>query len=165
MVFVQSVNRFNHQLGKGLKWGTLALVGILLYEAFTRYVLNSPSVYAMEVATYIFLAYCFLGGGYALLTEAHVRMDAFYSGWSLRKRAIINAVTFPIMTFWLVVLIWKGSIYAIAAIVAGEVTVSSARLPTGPIKVVMVVGATILLVQALAFLIQDLFIARGKRLQ
>lgn len=164
-IFVQSVNWFNYQLARVLSWGLWALIGVLFWEIVTRYIMGKPTCYAMDVATYIFLSYAFLGGGYALLTEAHVRMDAFYSRWSVRRRAIMNAATFLPMAFWLVILIWKGSIYTRLAIECRQVTLSGAHLPIGAIKAVMVAGAAILLLQALAFFIQDLFIARGKPLQ
>lgn len=164
-VFVQSVNWFNYQLARVLSWGVWVLIGVLFWEIVTRYILDNPTVYAMDVATYTFLAYCFLGGGYALITEAHVRMDALYSRWSVRRRAIMNAATFPIMAFWLVILIWRGFIYTRLAIEVGRVTLSAAHLPIGIITAAMVAGAAILLLQALAFFIQDLFIARGKPLQ
>lgn len=164
-IFVQSVKWFNYQLARVLSYGIWVLIGVLFWEIVTRYIMDKPTVYAMDVATYTFLSYCFLGGGYALLTEAHVRMDALYSRWSVRRRAIMNAATFPIMAFWLVILIWKGFIYTRLAIEAGRVTLSAAHLPIGIVTAAMVAGATILLLQALAFFIQDLFIARGKPLQ
>lgn len=164
--FVRYIERFNQRLGKYLGGGVFVLAFIMLYEAVSRYVFNNPTTWSLEIASYCFGVYFLLGGAYVLLRREHVRMDAIYSRWSVRRRAIADAATFSLAVVYLVSLIWKGSIHAVASIRAGERTISAFAALVAPIKVILVVAAVILLLQALAFFIKDISIAvRGKTLE
>lgn len=163
-VFVRSVNWFNYQLGKVLRGFLWALMGVLVVGIISRYGFNAPIIWTKEVTSYIFVSYIFLGGGYILLIGGHVRMDALYSRWSVRRRAIMDAATFSLVAIWLVGYLRVGFKYAITSVMTGETFESGAQTPVGPIKCIIVGGVVILLIQALALFIQDLSIARGKPL-
>ena len=161
--FVTSINRFNYRFGKFVGYLAGAIMFVSFYEIISRYVLNSPTTWSIEIQAYLLGAYFFLGGGYALLTDSFVRMDVFYSRWSVRKRAIVDACTFILVAVWLVVLIWKGFYWAGVSIAVGEHYVSLAKTPVGPIKTILVVGCVMLLLQAIALFIQDVYMAVRRR--
>ena len=163
VVFVRSVARFNERLGQAMTWVIWGLLGILLFETVSRYGFNRPHSWSVEIDAYIFGTYFFLAGGFALLHNEHVRMDALYNHWSPRKQAIADAATFCLVAFYLVTLIWKGVFYAYLACVTGETTASAARTLVGPIKVIMVIGLVAIFLQALAFFIQDIYLATTGR--
>ncbi len=49
------------------------------------------SVIALQESTlYLFGAMFLLAGGAALLADEHVRVDVFYTRWSLRRRAVVD---------------------------------------------------------------------------
>lgn len=163
--FVRSISAFNYRLGNIVRWGFFALMAVMLIEIIARYGFNAPQPWSHEISIYIFLGFFLLAGGYILLTEEHIRMDVLYSRWSVRKRAIADAITFPLVVIWLGALIWKGSVFATRAVITGERYWSLVATPLGPIKVIMVGGCVILFLQALAFFIRDLsIIFRGKDL-
>lgn len=163
VIYVQSIQSMNTHLGKILKFGVVVLVGILLIEAISRYGFNTPTVWSIELSEFIFGFYFFIAGGYVLLREGHVKMDAFYSRWSPKTRAIADLATFPLLAVYLIVFVWGGISSAEEALRFGQHTPSIWGPPLAPIKIIMVVGAVLLLLQGVAFLIRDLsIIFRGR---
>lgn len=162
--FVRSVNGFNYRLGKITSQTIWAIIGILLYGAVSRYVFNSPLDWSHEILAYIFLGYFIIAGGYALLKDAHVRMDVLYSRWSPKRKAITDMATFSLIAVYLVILIWRGIVHSKIAVEIVERTNTNTASLVAPIKIVLVIGLTILLIQAIAFFIQDIYTARGKTL-
>src|SRR4029453_5051827 len=63
-------------------------------EVFMRYVMNSPTSWALDVTPMSFGALFMLGGAYALLKGAHVRTDMLWDKFSDRKKGIIDSVTY-----------------------------------------------------------------------
>ena len=55
-----------------------------------RYVFGWNSIFLQESVTYLHGSIFLLAGGYALLTNDHVRVDIFYGSASPRRRAMID---------------------------------------------------------------------------
>ena len=157
--YVNAIGWFNQLMGKLAGYLILALSGLLFYEAIWRSVFNAPHLWLPEITQYIFWSYAFLGGGYVFLREGHIRMDSFYSRWSPRTRAIVDVVTFPVATVYLVGVIWKMSYYTAISIMIGERQAAGIHTYVGPIKAIMVFGMILVFLEALAFFIKDAHLA------
>lgn len=162
--YVQNISWLNEKVGTVLGALVLVLMGNLLYQAFMRNVFNAPPVWGLESQQFILGYYFIIGGGYALLHGAHVRMDVLYDRWSLRRKALVDIATFSLAIIYFVVLIWAGGIQFIEAVLNAEVSHSVWGPPLAPIKFVIPFGGTLFLLQAIAFFIQDIYILRGKKL-
>lgn len=161
--YVNAIGRFNQRVGKGAGYIIWGLGGLMFYEAISRSAFNNPHAWLHEITMYIFWAFIFLGGGYVFLHEGHVRMDAFYSRWSPRRRAIVDVATFSVAAFYLVGMIWKTSYYTAISIMIGETQAAGIHTYVGPIKAIMVFGIILVLLEAVAFFIKDVHLAiRGK---
>jgi len=66
---------------------------IMTYEVVARYILKSPTIWAMESTQYLFLATTALGGAYVLRHGGHVNVPILYSRLSTRTQAIVDVVT------------------------------------------------------------------------
>ena len=53
------------------------LVGIVLWQVFSRFVLSTPSTYTDELARYIMIYLAFLGAAYAVGHHQHLAVDLF----------------------------------------------------------------------------------------
>ncbi len=160
--FVRYIEAFNARLGKIVSYGLFVMVFILLFEAVSRYIFKSPTPWSVELTMFVFGAYFFIGGGYVLLRGGHVRMDAFYSKFSPKKKAIFDIATFFLAAFFLVTFIWGGILDAAFSIEFGQRYATMWGPPVAPIKIIITAGGVILLLQVLAFLIRDISIIRGK---
>ena len=63
-------------------------------EVFQRYVMDDPTIWALDVTTMSFGALFMLGCAYALLKGAHVRTDMLWDKFSTRKKGWIDTVAY-----------------------------------------------------------------------
>ncbi len=163
--YVYYMNKFSENLGKTMSYAIFPLLGILLIEAFSRYALNNPTIWSIELATFVFGAYFITGGACVLMQRKHVRMNIFYSKWSPRKRAIVDAITFALLAVYVIMFIRGGIASSLYSIVHNHHTASMWGPHYGPIKVITTFGGCLLLLQGVAILIQDIYTAvKGKDL-
>ncbi|SMX32054.1 TRAP transporter small permease subunit [Actibacterium lipolyticum] len=73
-------------------WAVIAVV-VYYYEVIARYVFNSPTNWAHEAMYLMFGMQYLIAGSYAMLTEAHVRVDIFYAPMTRPKKAIADLAT------------------------------------------------------------------------
>ncbi len=157
MIWVDRVNRW---IGRAVMLLVLAMMGILLYSAWTKN-FSIPPIWAIEVAQFTMAAYYLLGGAYALQMDSHVRMDLAYSRWSPRTRAAVDAVTVLFLIFYLGVLLAGGIASTEYALKYGETYYSSWAPRMAPIKIIMCVGIVLMLLQAVSTFFRNVAEARG----
>ncbi len=154
-----TIDKLNDQVGKLVSFLVIAMIGVMVYEVVARYVFNSPTVWAYETVTFLLGAYAILGGAYVLRHGAHVNIDILSARLSPRKRAILDVITSTFFFLFCVVLLWKGAEWAARSVSLSETTWSSWAPPVYPIKILIPVGAFLLLIQGLAKFIRDLLTA------
>ncbi|EMG36393.1 TRAP-type mannitol/chloroaromatic compound transport system, small permease component [Desulfocurvibacter africanus PCS] len=140
------------------------MMAILLFESVSRSFFDSPNLWTMEMAQFTMAAYYLLGGGFALILHSHVRMDVLYSRWFTRKQAKVDAFTSIFLIFYLVVLLYGGISSTAYSIEYDQRNYSAWSPPLAPIKIIMVIGIVLTLLQAIAFFFKDLAQARGEKL-
>ncbi len=94
MIFVKSYIKFidglNSKLGYIISWLTLALVIITCFDVCTRYILNESYPALQELEWHIFSVIFLMGAAYTLIVDDHVRVDVFYSRFSIKQKAWTN---------------------------------------------------------------------------
>ena len=74
IAFVRLVDRLNYGIGRMAMYLLFALMAILMWSTFSKLVLT-PSLWTLEMAQFVMVAYYILGGPYSMQMGAHVRMD------------------------------------------------------------------------------------------
>ncbi len=161
--YVRTVDLFVARLWTGIRWATMAIIGVLAYAVVMRHILGTPSIVAYELAMFTMTVAFIIAGGPLLLQEEHVRMDAFYTRWSPVRKAMMDAATF-VLFIYIVVMVITGFTGTYAAYVAGAHTKSIWSPPLWPLKACITAGCLIMLLQAIANLIRDIATIRGKPL-
>jgi len=105
-----------------------------------------------------------LGGGYSVILKGHVRMDLFYGRWSDKGKAIVDLITAPFFTFYVVFLLIGGISGLDYALRYGQKNYTPWGPPLAPIKLVMVIGIALMLLQSVATFFRDLAKARGEEI-
>ena len=159
--YVIHVTRFNRALGQVLMWGVYVMLAVLLWSAVSRNLLNAPLVWSVETLQFMLAGYYILGGPWAMQQGAHVRMDLIYGRWSRTGRAFADSITAFALIFYLVVLLLGGLSSTQYALEYGQKNYSSWAPPLAPIKIAMVIGIFLMLLQAVAYLIRDVARLRG----
>ena len=93
------ITKLNNKVAFAASLLIFPLIFFLVIEVFFRYVLRSPSNYTYDLAWMTYAAFVFLGGGYALAKDVHVRADVFYVKLKKRGKAIMNMFCYPIFFF------------------------------------------------------------------
>ena len=158
--YVRFIDRVNGWVGLVTMYSIFGMIGILFYSTVTK-TFFLPSLWTLEMAQFAMVAYFLVGGGYSLKMGAHVRMDLAYGRWSPRTQATTDAVTILLLIFYLGILLYGGLSSTAYALEYGERSYSSWRPYMAPIKIVMVCGIVLMLLQAIAMLIRNVAEARG----
>jgi TRAP-type mannitol/chloroaromatic compound transport system permease small subunit len=163
IIYVKHVEAASRAVGKFSMWGLFfGLMGVLLFETISRNIFSLPHLWAVETAMFIMAAYYMLGGGYSMILDGHVRMDLLYGKWSAKRQATTDAITICFLTFYMVFLIIGGISGIDYALTYGQRNYTPWGPPLAPIKIVMMVGIVLMLLQVIATFFKDLAAARGR---
>lgn len=109
VTFVNLVDRLNERVGRGVAWLTLLMVLIAFAVAILRYVYAIGWVWLQESYVWLHGIVFMAGAGYALLHNAHVRVDIFYRPASVRYKAIVDLLGSLLLLSPLVVIVVMAS--------------------------------------------------------
>lgn len=160
--YVRSVETVNRAVGRVIMYMIFVMIGVLLYSALSRTLFNLPLFWVVEMSQFLLVGYYLLGGGYSMQLGDHVRMDLFYSRWSDRGKARMDAFTVLFLIFYLAILLYGALSSTSYALEYGERSYSAWRPYMAPVKIVACVGIFLMLLQAIAELIKDLARLRGE---
>ena len=158
--YVKYVDAINHKIGLFAMYLIFAMIGILFYSTISKNFFE-PSLWTLEMAQFVMVAYYLLGGGYSMQVGSHVRVDLLYDRWSDRTKASVDAVTVMFLLFYLALLLFGGISSTRYALRYGEESYSVWAPYMAPIKIIMCVGITLMILQTLSTFFKDLAKARG----
>jgi TRAP-type mannitol/chloroaromatic compound transport system permease small subunit len=157
---IDGISEWSGKLFAYLLWPGVA---VLVYEVTARHLFDAPTIWAHGTTQRIFAAYYFICGAYITLHRSHINMDVIYGRFSLRTRAILDVFGFLFFFVFCSVLLWWGSRYAWVSLSKLEPCNTPFRAPLYPVKLVIPLGALLILLQELAQLWRNLHIAiKGK---
>jgi TRAP-type mannitol/chloroaromatic compound transport system permease small subunit len=155
----------NRVVGRFAMYLIFVMMGVLLFSSGSRTFFNTSHIWVIETAQFLMTAYYLLGGGYSMQLDSHVRMDLLYTRWKPRTRATVDAITVAFLLFYLIVLLAGGISSTQYAIEYAQKNYSSWAPPLAPIKIIMVIGIILMLLQVIAVFFRDLAKARGETLE
>ena len=161
IAFVRLVDRLNYGVGRMAMYLLFVLMGILMWSTISKAAFT-PSLWTLEMAQFVMVAYFVLGGPYAMQMGIHVRMDLFYAKQSPVKRAWWDAFTVLALVVYLGVMLWGAIDSTIYSLTYNERSPTAWRPYLWPIKVILCVGFLLMLLQALAALVRDVATIRGE---
>jgi TRAP-type C4-dicarboxylate transport system permease small subunit len=99
-------------LARHFEEGLCILLGVLLFVAvlwqvFTRYVLNDPSLYSEEAARYLFVAVVFFGASAAVRDRSHVGIPILVEKLPPGAALVVSlAMQALVLAFCLLIVLW-----------------------------------------------------------
>jgi TRAP-type mannitol/chloroaromatic compound transport system permease small subunit len=163
-IYVRYVDLMNRVIGRFAMYLVFVMMGVLLFSSTSRTFFDVSHIWTVEVAQFLLTGYYLLGGAYSMQLDSHVRMDLLYSQWSPNRKAVTDALTVCFLVFYLVVLLIGGISSTEYALTYGQKNFSAWAPPLAPIKIIMVIGIALMLLQVIAVFFRDLATARGKPL-
>ena len=164
VTYVRVIDYLSTKFGRLAMYLIFVMIGTLLLDAVTRNVINMPLSWCVEMAQFTMTAYYILGGPYSMQLDSHVRMDLLYSRFSARNRARLDSFTAIFLVIYLVVLLIGAISSTRYAIEYDQRKFSMWNPSMIPIKLIMVFGITLMLLQAISTFFKDLAKARGIQL-
>jgi len=159
--YVKSIDAISEFIGKIVMYSIFLMIGVLLLGAITRNILNMPLAWTVEMAQFIITGYYIVGGAYSMQLGDHVRMDLIYDRFSPRNKAKIDVATNIFLVLYLVTLLVGSISSTMYAIEYGERKFSQWNPSMIPIKITMVAGIFLMLLQSVSTFFKDLAKARG----
>jgi TRAP-type mannitol/chloroaromatic compound transport system permease small subunit len=164
VTYVRVIDYLSTKFGRLAMYLIFVMIGTLLLDAVTRNVINMPLSWCVEMAQFTMTAYYILGGPYSMQLDSHVRMDLLYSRFSPRNQARLDSFTAIFLVIYLVCLLIGAISSTRYAIEYDQRKFSMWNPSMIPIKLIMVFGITLMLLQAISTFFKDLAKARGIQL-
>jgi len=156
--FVRIVNSLSEKVGESIKWLSVGLVGIGVYEVVVRYVFNSPTEWGYELLLMFGAAMYVLSWAYLHYTDGHVKVDIVYNALPESARKIIDILCaiflhLPLMgalSYVSFKKMWRS--WEI-----GEKSIATTWYPPlGPLKTIIFIGILLFTLQTMSRLITDI---------
>jgi TRAP-type mannitol/chloroaromatic compound transport system permease small subunit len=127
----------------------------------SRYVFDSPTLWAYDMTFMLYGTFFMMGAAYTLQQKGHIRTDALYGAWSVKRQGWTDAACylllfFPAMIAFLIVT-WD---YFTLSYSQDERNVTSSWMPIiYPFKFVMPVATALLLSQGVSEFLKSVYAA------
>ena len=145
--------RFNRTLEIVLVIIACVLVVDVLWQVFSRYILNSPSSFTDELAGYLLIWVSLLGAAYVVGKQEHLAIDLLLQkSPPARKRVLRIIIQSVIMGFAATVLVIGGSWLVYTRFYLG-VTSAALQLPLGYVYIVLPLSGLIIIFYSIHHLI------------
>lgn len=156
------IDRMTEMVGRTLYWLILITVLISAINAVARKTLNASSNSWLELQWYLF-SVIFLGcAGYALLRKEHIRIDIVAS--HLSEKANQRIALFGHLVFLMplcVIMIYESWPYFLESYRIGELSSNAGGLLRWPVKLMIIIGFVLLLLQGISEAIKQIGVMRG----
>ena len=156
------IDRISGFSGEFVSYWSLIAVLVYYYEVVARYVFNSPTNWAHEGMFLMFGMQYLLSGALTLREDAHVRVDVLYLLLSDRAKAMTSLASSFFFFLFTGALFFTGIIFAMDSIAVWEVSFTEWAIHFWPVKLTIVLGALMLLMQGVALTIKDVLYLTGK---
>ena len=159
---IRTIDSITQWTGYLFALSVIPLVIANVVEVFMRYVMDSPTAWALDTTIMSYGSLFMLGSAYALMKGAHVRTDMLWDKFSDRKKGIIDSIAFLVFFLPSMAVLFYISYgefqYAIEIDEKSTATVWQPIL--WPFRGVVPLTAFLLFMQGIAELLKSLWAAR-----
>ena len=156
------IDTLNERVGRTVYWLILVMVIVSAGNASVRYLFNASSNAWLEVQWYLFSVVFLLSAGYTLLKNEHIRIDVIAGRMSRRVQLWIDILGTLLFLFPMALLILKLSWpMVVESYFRQEMSSDAGGLLRWPVKAMIPVGFSLLLLQGLSELIKKVAILNG----
>lgn len=164
--FTDAIERVNIRVGEFVAyWAVISVFGYY-YEVIARFAFNSPTNWLHESMFLMYGMQYMLAGAYAYQCDQHVRVDVFYTKFSPRGKAWADIFTSIFFFIFAGTLFWTSGRFALDSFNPGghgEVSFTEWGIQYWPVKLMMPLGAALLLLQGVAKLIKDIVLVSREK--
>jgi len=162
--FTRIIDWTSEKSGEFVAFWTVNAVVFYFFEVVMRYLFNQPTVWVHEASFLLLGMQYLLAGAFAMLHGAHVRVDVVYNLLPVRGRIGMDIFTSMFFFVFALVLMTTSWTFFENSYSMNETTVETWGIQYWPVKGMMMLGSTLLLLAGISKLIKDivLFIRLGQ---
>ncbi|REC95202.1 TRAP transporter small permease [Kushneria indalinina] len=134
----------------------VALVGCVVWQVFSRYVLSAPSTFTDEFARYAMIWVGLLGAAYTVGLQRHLAIDLLTDHMGARGKAAMGVLINAVMMAFALLVITRGGLGLIDKSLASGQLSPAMRLPMGYIYFVLPISGVVMSYYCLLFCIGHL---------
>ena len=160
-----TLHAINEVTGKAIAWLTLLMMLVTFSVVLLRYMFDLGWVAMQESVVYMHATVFMLGAAYTMKHQGHVRVDIFYQRFTVKTRAWVDLIGTLLLLFPVSIFIaWMGWEYVVDAWRVHEGSREAGGLPgVFLLKSLIILMPTLLIVQGLAMLIEQILIITGNQ--
>lgn len=158
----QGIDALNSWIGKRLSWLILVAVLVSSVNATVRKLFDESSNAWLELQWVLFSIVFLLCAPWTLLSNEHIRIDIINSFWPKKVRDTIDVIghAFFLLPLTIVMIITSVPFF-LRSYDINEQSGNAGGLPQWPAKSLIMIGFSLLLIQAISELIKRIAIMRG----
>lgn len=130
---------------------------MICYEIIARSVFHSPTVWVMEISTYLLVLAGFFGMAYTMRKNGHITVDFLFSRFPRNVKRGLDVLTSLLSLFVMYVCMTESTNYMLMTEAMGVVSPSLLRVPMWIPQTFMVIGFVLLFLEIINHLLGDFF--------
>jgi TRAP-type C4-dicarboxylate transport system permease small subunit len=156
MKFLERVDKISSWASVVASLSLLVMTLIVGFEVGSRYLFNSPTIWAWDINVQFMLLLLMLGMSETYRRDAHVRVDVLTNSLSPKTRTILEILFAPVFFLIAGCIAWTGWEYFYDSLSRLQTASTVFRAPLYPIKFTLPLGGALLLLQGLSKLVRDI---------
>ncbi|EAA7242894.1 TRAP transporter small permease [Salmonella enterica] len=133
----------------------VALVICVVWQVFSRYVLNQPSTLTDELARFLMIWVGLLGAAYTVGAQRHLSIDLLAISLSQRKQALLGLLINLLILLFAGSVIITGGIKLINKTLATSQVSAAMQIPMGYVYLILPLSGAIMMFYALYYMRQS----------
>ena len=134
----------------------IALVFCVVWQVFSRYVLNQPSTLTDELARFLMIWVGLLGAAYTVGAQRHLAIDLLAMTLKPRKQTLLSVVINLLIFLFSGAVIVTGGLKLIAKTLATSQVSAAMQIPMGYVYLILPLTGIIMMFYALWFITNGL---------
>lgn len=134
----------------------IALVFCVVWQVFSRYVLNQPSTLTDELARFLMIWVGLLGAAYTVGAQRHLSIDLLALSLGPRKQAALGILINLLILSFAGLVIVTGGIKLIEKTLSTAQVSAAMQIPMGYVYFILPLSGAVMMFYALNFICQNL---------
>lgn len=152
---VRSVDRLSIALSYGSAIALLMIALIVCYEVASRYLFNSPTIWAWDINAQLMVVLVMLGLGEVYRRDLNVRVDVVTELMPPRVRLALDLLMGLFVLFVACIIVWTSWDFFEQSFSRGQRASSLFAPPIWPAKFLLFFGSAVLVLQVVAKMVRD----------
>lgn len=156
MIFIRTKQAVDRAIAAFSVAVMVALVVCVVWQVFSRYVLNQPSTLTDELARFLMIWVGLLGAAYTVGAQRHLAIDLLAMTLKPRKQALLSLLINLLIFLFSATVVVTGGLKLIAKTLATAQVSAAMQIPMGYVYLILPLSGLIMMFYALWFIANGL---------